>query len=656
MAALAALAGCSEDAAGPSVRMDFAGSMGSGADLYAAPLPSDHRLNADGTVELTAFPNRDAQPVVSKILAVLDGRATGFGATSAVFFTTEAPVDEASLPDLFTSVNSDASVYLVGIDPESPAYLVRQPIDVRFVGDGGPYGAANMLVALPLQGHPLLPATRYAAVVTSAVRATAGAPLARSPALAELASGAAPAGLTGTGLESYRAATHALEAAGLLADAVALTAFTTGDAARGLSILSDHAHGLGAPEPVAPLTAAEVFDDFCVFESELDMPVYQTGEAPFTDEGGEIPLEDGPVVDHYERARIFVTVPRATMPADGWPTVVMIRTGGGGDRPLVDRGVRDVDGVPLEPGSGPARDFARAGYAGVSVDGPHGGIRNITNGDEQFLIFNVTNPYAMRDNVRQSALEVGLVPEILDTLTVDTSSCPDASATATFDTAHLALFGHSTGATIASPTLAANPRFGAVILSGSGGSWIENVVFKKSPLDVRPLADILVGYTGSEFSLNEHDPVLTMLQWAGEPADPPIYFRSVITGAAAPRHVLMLQGIVDTYILPPIANSASLSIGLDLAGDELDRDHPELAQFLPLADHFPLVGRERLSFPVEGNRDGTTAVVVQHEEDGVEDGHEIAFQKDEPKNQYRCFLQTWLTGTPRVIAPDGACD
>ena len=40
--------------------------------------------------------------------------------------------------------------------------------------------------------------------------------------------------------------------------------------------------------------------------------------------------------------------------------------------------------------------------------------------------------------------------------------------------------------------------------------------------------------------------------------------------ARAPKHVLMMQGIVDHYILPPIANSISLSLGLDQAGEALD--------------------------------------------------------------------------------------
>ena len=48
-------------------------------------------------------------------------------------------------------------------------------------------------------------------------------------------------------------------------------------------------------------------------------------------------------------------------------------------------------------GSGPALRLARAGYAALSVDGPLGGLRNPDAQDEQFLIFNILNPTALRD-------------------------------------------------------------------------------------------------------------------------------------------------------------------------------------------------------------------------------------------------------------------
>jgi hypothetical protein len=70
------------------------------------------------------------------------------------------------------------------------------------------------------------------------------------------------------------------------------------------------------------------------------------------------------------------------MPATGFPLVVLSRTGAGGNRPLVDRGRDAVAGGPAAvAGTGPGQSFARVGFAGISIDGPHTGLRNITHGD-----------------------------------------------------------------------------------------------------------------------------------------------------------------------------------------------------------------------------------------------------------------------------------
>ena len=344
--------------------------------------------------------------------------------------------------------------------------------------------------------------------------------------------------------------------------------------------------------------------------------------------------------------------------------MIFSRTGGGGDRPLVDRGPQPATGKDaLVPGTGPALHFARAGFAGVSVDGPLGGpFRNPTGLDEQFSVFNVANPPALRDNVRQSAVELALVARVIETLAIDVSSCPSATSTARFDSGMVALMGHSMGATISPLAIAFEPRFRALLLSGAGGSWIENILDKKHPVEVKGFAEVLLGLTKLKYHLHEHDPLLSMFQWALEGADPPVYGRMVVREppkGAAPRSVLMMQGIVDHYILPSIANATTLSVGLDLAGGSLDADTPDLASFTPVATLLDLVGRRTRDLPVTANLGSATGVVVQYREDGLEDGHEVVFQTEAPKKQYRCFLASLRAGAPRVPtrgAPQDPCE
>ena len=367
------------------------------------------------------------------------------------------------------------------------------------------------------------------------------------------------------------------------------------------------------------------------------------------------------MLQQLEQASLVVTIPRREMPAAGYPATVFIRTGGGGLRPLVDRGVHAVaHGENTAPGEGPALHFARAGFAGISVDGPHGGLRNVSNGDEQFLTFNVFNPPALRDNIRQSALEIILLAHMAGDWMLDVTDCEGARTSTGGTTVHLdegilATMGHSMGASIAPLVVALEPRYRAMLLSGAGASWIENVLYKEQPLVVKPMLELLFGYTSEGITLTPTDPTLTIVQWAAEDADAQVYARNIVHEPVAgeqPRHVLMMQGIVDHYILPNIANALSASLGLDLAGSVLDATHPELTTQTPAALTLGMVGRGQIALPASANVTvngmTSTAVVLQYAEDGIEDGHEAVFQTETPKHQYRCFLEGLARGSPSV--------
>ena len=574
---------------GPTVVVD-------GEGFFGAPFPAEGRLD-----EVTSFPNPDELPIVDDVVATLaTDPDLGFATTSAIWFPLTGAIDAAQLPDAVASVAPDSPVRLIALDTGE-----AHPVDVHFSSEPQPFAPANLLTLLPLQGVPLRPDTEYAAVLTTA--------LGMAP-----WTGPLPAGLD----------VAASEVAGV-------TTFRTGTPTAGLERALGVAHDLGVPR-ISPLTLIETYPTFCVFEGEVAMPVFQQGVPPYLAGGGgwhpDLELQDEAL------SRVFVTVPRTAGP---WPVAVMVRTGGGGDRPLIDRGPRgEAGGEALEPGTGPALHFAAAGVAGVMVDGPHGGLRNPSGAGEQFLMFNITNPEALRDNLRQSALELALLPEMLDALSQDFSACADGS----LRTDRLALFGHSMGATLAPLVVAVEPRYDLLLLSGAGGSWVENVLHKQLPLEVRPLAEAMLGY--DDGALHRHDPFLAMLQWAGESADPPVY---------AHRYdgdVFMMQGIVDRYILPPIANATSLSLGLDRAGEALDAVTAELAPYRTLGELQPLVGTGTVQAPVSGNAAGRTRVVVQYPEGPIEDGHEVVFQTDAPKAAYTQVLDSWAaSGVATVPAP-----
>ncbi|AKF07738.1 alpha/beta hydrolase [Sandaracinus amylolyticus] len=672
--ASALLASCFEDTSTPIVTdvdrevfMDFASS-----DLYGAPFPGEHLVGDDGAIDLSRATNPVGSTIVDQIhdaLATVDG----FGTTSPIHFRLDGPIDTSLLPDARASVTSSSPILLLDVDPESPFHGALHPFRASFDVDAGPYAGPNLLTLLPVQGRPLRPRTRYAAILTRALRGDDDQPFVRAPALDALLAGETPDGLSERAASAFRDALDRLRELETVAldDVVALTVFRTGDPLEVLRRAVAATEGAHAPALETAFEARETFDDYCVFEGAMRVPVFQQGEPPFQREGGAWALDDdgAPVRQREETARVWITIPRTTMPAAGFPTTMLIRTGAGGDRPLVDRGARAEEGGPaLAPGTGPALEFARAGFAGISIEGPHGGSRNVSGGDEQFLVFNIQNPIALRDNLRQSALELVLLARALDTLTIDASSCEGFASedgSARFDTAHLALFGHSMGASIAPLAAAFEPRFAALVLSGAGASWIENVVYKERPIATRPLAEALLRYTGRR-QLTEHDVMLGLLQWAGEAADAQVYAPLLVHApeVGAPRHVLMFQGIVDRYILPPIANPLSLALGVDRAGPALDADDPRLDAYDTLEHLLWLSTRGLVDLPAAGNVEIddaiVTAVVAQHAEDGIEDGHETAFQTEAPKAQYRCFLRTFARDeAPRVPDPgvsDPSCE
>ncbi|MBW1880568.1 MAG: hypothetical protein JRJ84_19610, partial [Deltaproteobacteria bacterium] len=92
----------------------------------------------------------------------------------------------------------------------------------------------------------------------------------------------------------------------------------------------------------------------------------------------------------------------------------------------------------------------------------------------------------------------------------------------------------------------------------------------------------------------------------------------------------------------------------------LDADHPDLEHFTPLAEVLAYGGGTTIDLPASGNLSiggaEVTAVVVQHAEDGVEDGHEVMFQLPEAKAQYRCFLETFRDGIPVVAMGEEGCE
>ena len=632
-------------------------------------------MAADGSVDFSGFPNGTDTNLPKMVVEMITKDARGFGTTSGVFFHLEASLGAVTgLPDRNTSTQDDR----VRVPRRRRRDLARgrleaKPVDVAFLEDGGPFGDANLLSLLPLQGVPLRPTTRYAAVVTTKLASASGKAVGADASMQALAAKKSVTGLSSDVASEYEAALDTLDAHGTPRATVAgLAVFTTGDPTAEFEAAREVLVAAALPMPDPQWTADEQFTRYCVFESTIEMPDFQSGTSPYSNDGGNWVFDaNGRAHRAAHGAGAHLRHGAAAGDArGGLPDRALQPHGRGRRSAAVDRGVQATNGgPPIVPGSGPADYFAMAGFAGASVDGPLGGIRlppglNLAGrrGRAHLQRHEPARAPRQRAAERRRARVASARPRADVLRRVE--GCPGFSSTdgnVKFDSSKIVLMGHSMGATISPLALSTEPLFRAAILSGAGGSWIENVVYKQSPLPVLPLIETLVGTVGSTYTLGEHDPLLSLFQWGAESADPPVYTAGAVrapTNGAAPRDVLMEQGIVDTYILPPIANAMSLSIGLDLGGEELDQSAPALAQFTPLGDLLGLVGRQKIAMPVAGNLTiggvAVTAMVAQHPQDDVEDGHEIIFQTDPPKREYVCLLMGLAAGAGAPTIPQGS--
>lgn len=642
-----------------TARGDFASEA-----FWDTPMPGEHRRTADGHIDMAGLPV-STRAAITVVLRDAVAEQTGFGTTTPVFFPLTVPIDPENLPGPTDPGSFDAPVALVDVDPDSPERGLFAPVVGHFLEVSGPYGPPNLLTFMPVQGRPLRPDTLYAAVLTDALRRADGQALTTAPFVAAIEDGVRPAGMSEEVFAIFSDAHATLLELGLPASRlIAMTAFRTGTPTRIFDRALTGARANGEAITLdGPFDAPVIYDTYCAYHAVARVPVFQAGVPPYASEGGRWVLDGSgaPVRQREETANLWVTVPRAAMPTDGFPAAVLSRTGSGADRPLMDRGHRSSPGGPVDaPGAGLGLDFARAGYIGVSIEGPLGGSRNPTvTGDEQLLVFNILNAPALRDNLRQSALELALLVDTIETFSIDVSSCPGVTTPrgdglANVDMRTLALVGHSMGASIAPLTAAFEPRYRALILSGAGGSWMENILHKLSPLPTRGIAESLLAYPARGITLTEADPMLGFLQWAGEEADAQVYAPLLVGEPAigGARHILMFQGIVDTYIPPPVANTLTLGLSIDVAGTFRDSDISAIEGYRSIETLLPLTGGVLAPLPLTGNMDGTTAAVVQLDEDGIEDGHEVMWQRTDARLLVSCFLSTMAeTGTPTIVDP-----
>ena len=520
-----------------------------GRDPFALPFPNNLR-RARGHLDFPEIaqlrPDGPDGRVVERYLGALAHDSSGFGLSPSVTFRFSRPVNQQSL----FATDRRPVVRFVDITPGSDRGD-REERDIPFdatLSPGGRYLCEKSLVVRPAGGLPLLPARTYAVVVTRALVDENGQAFASDADFEAVLDDARPADPALRAawrvfqpLRAWALATGQDRAAFLSATVFTTDAVETRAAAllsavtRQGRIRIDAFQRCGGAGPVGcgPCPETESSAAFVEYQGQLAMPVFQAGQPPYAEQGGDISygLDSLPIVQRTEAVCFSLTVPRGSPPREGYPLVVYAHGTGGGFRWQVEHGLaEEFARGEIEGGAIP---MATLGFDGVL----HGSRRGGSERPSTELVYNLLNPAAARDNSLQAVADLFAVASAV-------SGLADRRVPVRLD--RMGLYGHSQGGNAASIAAVFERRYDLVVLSGTGGGLTASLLLKEKPVAARPLLRFLLG----DATVDETHPVLNLLQTYFDPVDPLVYARRLIhapLGGRGAPHLLHVFGVGDGF-------------------------------------------------------------------------------------------------------------
>lgn len=446
------------------------------SDFYRLPFPNDiHKKN--GRISLKGHPRPGAGLVgtdlVDRYITAIEQDSTGFGANQAIYLRLSRD------PDMKSFVDAGGNIALLNITPTSIEYGVQYGLGWTLNGGRTPYICDRYMTIRPTLGIPLRPGETYALIMKRLGLDSAGTPFGPDPDFTAMLGVTSPsdpdlaaawtayaplrafladsktAKVTSAELsvavvftvEKYEDPLAAIQAAVNAAPAPSVGTLVRCNDAGAVSPCDDQLTGTAHVRGCFPdALAGANFDEY---QGIVSVPVFQQGTPPYATDGGGIALAgDGsaPIV-RTDDVCISLTIPQGTAPAAGWPLLVYAHGTGGSYRSAVDLGLA----ADYAAGAAP---MAVLGYEGVL----HGKRKGNSTKDVGELVYNFLNPRAARDNALQGAADLLALPRAIPGL---------QAQTATLDSTHVALYGHSQGGNAAALALATAPAYGLGVMSGN---------------------------------------------------------------------------------------------------------------------------------------------------------------------------------------------
>jgi dienelactone hydrolase len=571
---------------------------------------------------------------------------TGWGLRPAIEFFIEGPVDPATVP-AETHLMTDALVVL-DVDPATPEHDAPIAFDWRYDD------TRHVITGVPSNGVDLKEGVRYAAVITKDILGVDGEPLVAGDAIERLMHG--PPDRWKTTADAY--AQLSQNAAFAHNRIVGLTVFTTQQATVNLvggreadantsqvpkpaiafpdpSFIFDTPARLDAllgqaqRDTTGPRAGLErwgndnptgmAHDHVAVVASgTMQVGIFRrpdTGTDGPEDETFEIGAYGVPRLVSVDTIPVTFILPKGPVPANGFPTVVFGH-GLGGSR---------HDALNL------AEPLCSQGFAVVAIDmWGHGSRYNATDvtnnfsdkpqftgdptlhdgfgdpvGESAYLDFfeNFLNIGAIRDSIRQSALDESRVAMLIQAKPDLTALAGPYGKTPTLDTNHVAYLGESFGTIVGTLLASIEPSVDLYILDVPGGGLLDQIVPNSPEIGslALPFAQTIYRTNGT---LDRFHPALSMMQTILEAGDSLAYANHVLKNrltindaVLGKRSVVLIQALLDETM--PAASTYALARNLGVSVLEPDLDPP--ADFTQLPS------------PATGNVIGQTGILVQYE-------------------------------------------
>lgn len=560
------------------------------------PWPNDMRREADGSVRFLGMFNPIGITTIRDYLDATRGLLDGFSCVASGYFRFDGDIDPMTLPTSPPdSTKRDSAVQLIDIDHASPEYGQRKMLQTFYRSQPGPEGSywlPHMLAAMPAQGYPLRPHTRYAMVVTKRLRAPGGGEIGPSAHLQEVLGLAKVTDATRAAKAGAADVVRELDQNGIAADyIVTMTWFRTNDPTADTYKIADWTKkNFPAPE-IDPLSwkRTDTLAEGNVYEGVYGpAPNFQAGNIPFVNppDGGSFVFDDkgNPIVQTTFTMRTALVVPlasRCPMPADGYPIVLYAHGTGGDYRSVVS------ESRPI------GRSLAAQCIASMGVDQIFHGIRpgapplDDPNriGEIETLFFNFANPLASRTNGRQSAIDVVQQARLFTvTKQIIPFTVSRSGEDVRFDPNRVLFVGHSQGGVNGPMFLAADDTARGGVLSGTGADIRIALLEKTKPSpSVAQAVRLVLGLSKGDFDdeLNVFHPVLNLAQTLIDPTDPYVYMRNIITEPRPgfpPKSIYQTEGIDsdgngDHYAPPHGIEVASVALGLPVQSPQV---HPTI--------------------------------------------------------------------------------